>query len=108
MALPPEISVADLKAMRDAGAAFVLLDVREDDELAVARVAFARHMPMNGVPNRLDELPKDADIVVMCHSGYRSGIVAGYLREHGFASVANLAGGIDRWSREIDPAVPVY
>ena len=108
MSLPPEISVARLKAMRDAGDPFVLLDVREDFELRLAHLPGAMHVPMGSVPERLAEIPRDADVVVMCHGGVRSDRVAGYLRANGYASVANLAGGIDSWSRDIDPSVPSY
>jgi rhodanese-related sulfurtransferase len=108
MALPDEISVSELKRMHDAEAAFVLLDVREDDELATASIPFARHVAMATIPARLAEIPQDADVVVMCHSGYRSANVARFLRANGYASVANLAGGIESWSLEIDPAVPRY
>jgi adenylyltransferase/sulfurtransferase len=108
MALPAEISVSELKRMRDAGSDFLLIDVREDSELEIARLEFARHIPMGAIPSRLSEIPKDADVVVMCHSGFRSDRVARYLRQNGYASVANLAGGIDDWSRAIDPAVPAY
>ncbi len=108
MSLPAEISVSELKRMHDAGEQFTLLDVREDDELATASLGFAKHIPMGSVAERLGELSRDGDIVVMCHGGTRSGRVARYLRENGFTSVANLAGGIDAWSHEIDPAVPTY
>ncbi len=108
MSLPAEISVAELKRMHDDAVPFVLLDVREDDELATASVDFAKHIRMATVPERMGELPKDGDIVVMCHGGSRSDRVARYLRENGFTSVANLAGGIDAWSREIDSTVPTY
>ncbi|GAC1305879.1 MAG: rhodanese-like domain-containing protein [Vulcanimicrobiaceae bacterium] len=106
--LPPEISVRELRAMHEAGRAFVLLDVREDDELAIARIMWAKHVPMGAVPERITELPPGANLVVMCHAGVRSERVARYLRERGFTSVANLAGGIDAWSCEIDPSVPRY
>ncbi|GAC1300579.1 MAG: rhodanese-like domain-containing protein [Vulcanimicrobiaceae bacterium] len=106
--LADEISVAELKRLHDAGRAFVLLDVREDDELALARIVWAKHVPMDAVPERLTELPRDGNIVVMCHGGVRSERVARYLRHAGFTSVANLAGGIDAWSHEIDPSVPLY
>jgi rhodanese-related sulfurtransferase len=108
VALPEEISVSELARMHAAAATFVLIDVREDDELAVARLDFARHIPMATIPARLAEIPAGADVVVMCHSGGRSGYVARYLRQQGYESVANLAGGIDSWSREIDPNVPTY
>jgi len=106
--LPLEVTVAELKLMHDAGRAFVLLDVREPDELAIARIAWAKHIPMGAVADRVTELPPGANIIVMCHAGVRSDRVARYLRERGFTSVANLAGGIDAWSAQIDPSVPVY
>ena len=108
MSLPSDISVSELNRMQEANADFTLVDVRDDDELALASLDGALHLPMDEVTQRLDELPKDGDIVVMCHSGGRSSRVAAYLRHHGYASVANLAGGIDAWSREIDASVPRY
>jgi rhodanese-related sulfurtransferase len=86
----------------------VLLDVREHDELAVARVAGALHVPMREVPARLAELDKAKPLVVMCHSGGRSRRVAEYLAGNGFTSVFNLEGGIDAWSTQIDSHVPRY
>ncbi len=108
MSLPSDISVRELCRMQEANADFTLVDVRDDDELALASLDGALHVPMDEVTRRLDELPKDGDIVVMCHSGGRSSRVAAYLRHQGYASVANLAGGIDAWSREIDASVPRY
>ena len=63
---------------------------------------------MNEIPSRMEEIPKDRTVVVYCHMGARSLLVAGFLAENGFASVANLAGGIDAWSVEVDPSVPRY
>ena len=97
MSIPPEISVTELKRMHDENEPFMLLDVREDDEIATASLDFARHIPMANVPERLTSLPKDRPIIVMCHGGTRSG-----------RDVANLTGGIDAWSVEIDPGVPRY
>jgi rhodanese-related sulfurtransferase len=108
MSIPPEISVTELKRMHDENEPFMLLDVREDDEIATASLDFARHIPMANVPERLTSLPKDRPIIVMCHGGTRSGRVAKFLRENGFPDVANLTGGIDAWSVEIDPGVPRY
>jgi len=103
-----ELSVIELQRMHDEGASFLLLDVREHDEIATASIDFARHIPMAAVPERLAELPKDKPIVVMCHGGTRSGRVAKYLRENGFSNAVNLTGGIDAWAVEIDPSVPRY
>ncbi|HEV2519468.1 MAG TPA: rhodanese-like domain-containing protein [Thermoplasmata archaeon] len=86
----------------------VLLDVREDWERTTARIEPSLHIPMQQVPDRLGELPKRGLIVVYCHSGVRSAMVAAYLAGHGFRSVANLSGGIDAWSTELDATIPRY
>lgn len=86
----------------------VLLDVREHDELAIAAVAGARHIPMREIPARLDELDAAKPLVVMCHSGGRSRRVAEFLQGNGFPNVFNLKGGIDAWSMQIDSRVPRY
>jgi sulfur-carrier protein adenylyltransferase/sulfurtransferase len=85
-----------------------LLDVREDEERAVASIQPSTHIPMSAVPDHLSELPKDRRIVVYCHHGGRSYAVAGYLETEGFPEVTNLTGGIDEWSRLIDPTVTRY
>jgi rhodanese-related sulfurtransferase len=102
-----EISVHDLRARRAAGDV-VVLDVREPQELAVAALDDVVHIPMGQIPGRVAELPRDRDIVVLCHMGVRSERVTAFLRASGFERAVNLAGGIDAWSREIDPAVPRY
>jgi len=103
------ITTDDLAALlkRDPGS-ILLLDVREDDERAVASIEPSKHIPMNSVPDRLVELPRDRRIVVFCHHGNRSYAVCGYLETEGFEAVTNLRGGIDEWSRRIDSKVPRY
>ena len=86
----------------------VLLDVREPHERELAVIEPSVHIPMNEVAARIDELPKGKELVVYCHSGARSMMVASFLEHRGFAPVANLAGGIDAWSRTVDPNVPRY
>jgi rhodanese-related sulfurtransferase len=86
----------------------VLLDVREPWELEKARLAGARHIPMREVPGRLGELDPDQELVAFCHLGGRSMQVAMFLEKNGFSKVHNLAGGVDAWSRTVDPAVPLY
>ena len=104
-----EILPADLAArLQKAPGALLLLDVREDYERAAAAIEPSVHIPMQQVPDRLDELPRNRAIVVYCHTGVRSAMVAGYLEQEGFAHVASLGGGIDAWSREVDPEVPRY
>ncbi|MBC7603106.1 MAG: sulfurtransferase [Ramlibacter sp.] len=93
----------------------IVLDVREPVELRTASVraeganAFElRFIPMNEVPARLAELDSETPIAVMCHHGARSQRVAMFLASNGFDHVANIAGGIDAWSQEIDDAVARY
>jgi rhodanese-related sulfurtransferase len=94
--------------LRSDPARVVLLDVREPWERELAVIDPSLHIPMQEVPARVDELPRDRPIVVYCHTGVRSAMVAGYLAQRGFSSVANLSGGIDAWSVEVDPEVPRY
>jgi len=103
-----EITPADFVRRRDSGESLTLLDVREPRELAIASVPGAIHIRMAEVPARLAELDRDGEIVVMCHSGVRSLAVARFLVQQGFEKVANLAGGISRWGREVDPTMRQY
>lgn len=102
-----EISAADAAArMRSGG--MVLLDCREPEELQLARVEGAKHIPMGDIPVRLPELDADVEIAVMCHHGVRSRNVAAWLTAHGFERVASVRGGIHAWSAEVDTSVPTY
>lgn len=86
----------------------VLLDVREPWEFGYCRIEGSQLLPMNEVPRRLDELDKDAEIVVICHHGIRSFRIARLLEHYGFSRVYNLQGGVDRWAREADPSMGKY
>ena len=90
------------------GDPLVVLDVREGWEVEVAALEGSTHIPMAEVPRRHGELPRDRDIVVLCHHGMRSAMVAEYLRSAGFDRVINLTGGIDRWSVAVDRSVSRY
>ena len=104
-----EITVSELKKLRDGGNEITLVDVREPWEFEAARIAGSRHIPMGDVPSRFQqELDPENHIVVVCHHGVRSMNVTAWLRQQGFENVQSLRGGIDRWSREIDATVPVY
>ena len=105
---PLEISVQDLKEARDSGSDLIVLDVREPWERDVARLEGTLDIPMNEVPDRLDELPKDKPIAVLCRSGARSLKVAQYLRANGFPEVSNIAGGILVWGAAYDPTMARY
>ena len=104
----PVVSVQDLKAMRDRGDAFYLLDVREPYEHDIAHLDGATLLPLGQLGERVEELPKDEKIVVHCKSGGRSGKAVAFLQQQGFKDVWNVAGGINAWSKEIDPSVPLY
>lgn len=86
----------------------VLLDVRQPEELELASVKGARHIPMSEVPARLADLNPQAAIAVLCHHGGRSAQVARFLERNGFTDVINVAGGIDAWSLTVDPSIPRY
>lgn len=85
----------------------VLLDVREPFEVATARIDGALHIPMGEIVSRIDDIPRDARVLCLCHHGGRSAQVAGYLAGQGL-DAANVAGGIDQWSITVDPQVPRY
>ena len=103
-----EISVSELKARRDRGENPLVVDVREDWELQLARIPDVVHVPMNQVPARISELSRDAETIVMCHAGGRSLRVAQFLANQGFTNIANLTGGIAAWSEQVDATVPRY
>jgi rhodanese-related sulfurtransferase len=86
----------------------VLLDVREPWEYEKARIAGSTFIPMREIPARIAQVNEDKEVVALCHHGGRSMQVAMFLEKQGFKHVHNLVGGIDAWSRTIDPAVPLY
>jgi rhodanese-related sulfurtransferase len=102
------IGVTDLKSLIDSDESFVLLDVREPMEIATAAIEPHHHIPMGIIPLRLNELERDQHLVVICHHGNRSYQVCLFLERNGFSNISNVVGGIDAWSKQIDPSVPVY
>lgn len=103
-----EITVQELKEKKETGDDFLLVDVREDSEYLVSNLD-GQHIPLGQLQNRLDEIEadKDAEIVMMCRSGGRSGKAVEIMESNGFTNVYNLKGGITAWSNEIDPSMPV-
>ena len=102
-----EITPTEFVARRERGESLTLLDVREEWELGVASVPDVVHIPMGEVADRLGELERSREVVVLCRSGRRSLQVANFLQQNGFQAV-NLAGGILAWSRELDATIPTY
>ena len=92
-----EITVRDLMAYADEGTPHMVLDVREPNETQAQPFEGAVEIPMNAVPARQNELPRDKTIVVSCHLGGRSMQVVQFLRQAGFDNVTNLEGGIVAW-----------
>jgi rhodanese-related sulfurtransferase len=103
-----EITPSELRQCQERNQEIIVLDVREPWEREAASISGSRHIPMADVPARLQEIDPDAHIVVYCHHGVRSLSVTDWLRQQGHERVQSLAGGIDRWSVEIDPKVPRY
>jgi adenylyltransferase/sulfurtransferase len=102
-----EIQVEELKRRLDAKEDFLLLDVREPHEYQICNLG-GKLIPLNDLPNRVNELDSSRQIVVHCKMGGRSAKAAAFLQQAGFAKVQNLAGGITAWSERVDPSVPKY
>lgn len=95
----PELSAQELLAGLQSDAPVLLIDVREPWEWQSGHIDGARHIPMNTLPQHLESLKKEDDIVIYCHLGNRSWYATAYLMQQGFTNVASLAGGIDAWNR---------
>ena len=103
-----EITVTELKALKDKGADFQLIDVRETYEADIAEIG-GELIPLGTVPQNVDKFSKDKQVVVHCRSGKRSGDAIAWLEaNHGFTNLYNLKGGILAWADEIDPEVEKY
>jgi rhodanese-related sulfurtransferase len=104
-----EVAPQELKGMLASQCELFLLDVREPWETSAVGFPGAHVMPMGEVPARVfNELDPEGRIVVICHHGVRSLNVANWLRNQGFEQAQSLRGGIDAWSRDVDPAVTRY
>jgi rhodanese-related sulfurtransferase len=98
-----------VKEKLDRGDRFRLIDVREPQEHAIARIEGAELLPLSQASEWVETLPADHEIVFFCHHGSRSAQIASYLAQRrGFTNVANMLGGINEWSLRVDPKVPRY
>ena len=102
------LTPSELLARQNSGELWRILDVREPWEIEIAHLGEALSIPMGELPGRLDELQDAESIAVLCHSGGRSARVADWLTDMGFGTVANIDGGIDAWSTDIDTSIPRY
>ncbi len=108
---PLQVSPQGVQSRLAEGARLLFLDVREPEEFSITHLDNSQLVPMAAVPaelQRIEALADDADLVILCHHGVRSLQVAAWLRQQGIENCFSLTGGIDAWSREIDPAVPRY
>ncbi len=102
------IDVQTLAEMRGAGTEHTILDVREEIETAICSINESLLIPMQEVPEKLELLPHDHPLIVMCHHGGRSASVTEYLRNNGFKNAFNLEGGIDAWAASIEEEMARY
>lgn len=94
--------------IQDTGSTVLLLDVREPNEFEYCHITGSQLMPMQTIPQRLADLPKDDAIVTICHHGMRSQQVAQFLIQQGFSNITNLTGGVHAWAHEVDNNMPTY
>ncbi|MBT1696894.1 molybdopterin-synthase adenylyltransferase MoeB [Fulvivirgaceae bacterium PWU4] len=103
-----EITVQELKKLKDSGADFQLIDVREPHEYDICNLE-GELIPMSEIPYNVDKISKDKQVVIHCRSGKRSGDMLLWLeKNHGFSNLYNLKGGVLAWAKEIDPTFPTY
>ena len=104
-----EITATELKAKMDAGEDFQLIDVRQPDEFAFARIEGAKLIPLGEILKRMDELDANRETIVHCKMGGRSAAAIQALERAGFqGEMKNLKGGITAWSNDVDPKIPKY
>src|SRR6476620_3739416 len=103
-----EITPTELKKRLDGRQKLLLIDVREPHEYQICKIDGATLIPMRTIPANLQQLDTDDEVICYCHHGVRSLDVVVWLQGQGVATARSLAGGIDRWSLEIDPQVPRY
>ena len=102
-----EITVQELKVKKDNNEDFTLLDVREPHEYHISNLG-GKLIPLDQLPEKIDELNQNEEIVIMCRSGARSAKACELLSDKGFTNVTNLKGGVNEWAKEIDTSLPVY
>ena len=102
------ITVQELKTRMDNGDKIVLVDVREEWEYSLAKIEGTILIPLGTLPQSLNKLDPNTEIVAYCHKGMRSADAINFLYQQGYKNVKNLVGGIDAWSLQVDPSVPRY
>ena len=104
-----EISATELKRKLDAGDDIQLIDVRQPEEWAFAKIEGAKLIPLGEIMNRRDEIDESRETVIHCKAGMRSARAVQLLQQAGYkGNIKNLKGGITAWSNDVDPKVPKY
>jgi len=103
-----QIEPTDLKQLLDRGDAVEIVDIRENWEHKICHIDGSLLLPMAELPARVGELPPERPLVIVCHHGMRSFHATMWLRQHGFPRAVNLAGGVDAWATQVDPAMARY
>ena len=103
-----EVTPREVSARLERGEKFLLVDVREKWEYEAAHIEGSVLIPLREIPAHLERLRPAADVVCFCHHGVRSMDAAAWLRSKGLAGARSMAGGIDRWTTEVDPLLPRY
>ncbi len=104
-----EITATELKNRMDAGEDVQLIDVRQPDEYAFARIEGAKLIPLGEIMRRIDELDDSKELILQCKSGGRSAQAIEFLTRAGYqGKMSNLKGGITAWSNDVDPTIPKY
>lgn len=93
------IEPAEVKQRLEAGEQLYIIDVREDEEVAAGIIPGAKHIVMGSIPMRLDEIPREGEVILVCRSGGRSGRVYEYLEAHGYTNLKNMTGGMLAWDQ---------
>jgi rhodanese-related sulfurtransferase len=102
-----EITALELKKLKDTGADFQLIDVREDHEVEICEMG-GEHIAMGTVMDHLDKISKTKQVIVHCRSGARSGAICQALEAKGYTNVYNLKGGILAWANDVDTSLTKY
>ena len=103
-----EIDAPTLKKQIDSHADIELIDVREEFEVEICKIKDSTHIPMNQIPNHLNDLDNKKKLIIICKSGVRSYHVCQFLHQQGFKNIYNLKGGIINWALEIDNSLELY
>lgn len=104
-----EITAAELNDKMKAGQHLQLIDVREPEEFEICKLPASELIPLNEIPKRYPEIDPEAEVIMICHHGFRSAQAIQFLSQrHGYTNLINLKGGIHAWAEQVDPEMAVY